>query len=286
MPSLSRVFASILVNSFVAVFAQVQEPPRQRPGPFLIFGPVKEFRDERSNFSIVNGKPVESERHLVHIGTYNEDGTIQESTTFDRSGTRTSKQRETYTLDGRVLEAIHYDNNDQVLSRTVTSYDDAKRIKQEITYRGDGSVSERTTFNWIGNDVSSESWSYDEKGAVTFYSKTMNPAGTGRTDSVSLDSRGVQESTVTITDKENGREFLEESSRGRFKRQSINSTGDAEEIVNYDREGKILNRECRVREFDSYHNLVKTTRLVAKGDSQEFQPSDITYRTIKYYGKN
>ena len=72
------VFALLLLSVTLPCSAQQKE--KRRPGPFLIWGPVRTIRDERVTITMKNGEPVEGERVLVHTLTYNEDGTKQEDT--------------------------------------------------------------------------------------------------------------------------------------------------------------------------------------------------------------
>ena len=41
-----------------------------------------------------------------------------------------------------------------------------------------------------------------------------------------------------------------------------------------------------MREFDSHQNMIKETHLTAKGDSADFTPGYVAYRTITYFEKD
>lgn len=64
-----------------------------------------------------------------------------------------------------------------------------------------------------------------------------------------------------------------------------NNQGGTDRTV-YNPDGTIKERVRRVGEFDSYQNLIKSTLLTATGDSFEYRPTTITYRSITYYPKN
>src|SRR5262249_29866291 len=55
--SMLRVSAIVLVVGVTAASLRLppQEPPKQLPGPFLIYGPVHTIRDERTTFRSVDG---------------------------------------------------------------------------------------------------------------------------------------------------------------------------------------------------------------------------------------
>jgi hypothetical protein len=139
-----------------------------------------------------------------------------------------------------------------------------------------------------GNQRESESWLYDFHGGVIAQSKTTNDLPTKRSDSVSINPRGVVQSQSTVTDGPNGsREFTTERSDGDFKREVIAPVGKgSDEHITYNKDGTIKSKDRFMREFDSYHNMTKTTHLTATGDSADFEQADVTYRTITYYGKD
>jgi hypothetical protein len=93
---------------------------------------------------------------------------------------------------------------------------------------------------------------------------------------------------IEMADNPDGsREFKEEGTDGSFKREVFKPEGKNQSSrVTYNRDGTIRNTQRYVHEYDSYGNIIKTTTLVANGDSKDFHPAAVNYRTITYYEKN
>jgi hypothetical protein len=82
------------------------------------------------------------------------------------------------------------------------------------------------------------------------------------------------------------REFKQERSDGGFTREVFKPEGkDQSTRVTYNPDGTIKTTLRFLHEYDSYGNIIKTTRLQANGDSKDFQPVGVNYRTITYYEK-
>jgi antitoxin component YwqK of YwqJK toxin-antitoxin module len=284
-----RTSLFILVLAVTATLAplRAQQELKRRPGNFLIYGPVHTIRDERVTFTRENGVPVEGPKVLVLTITYSEDGTKQERTFYGPPGV-VIRAVDIFDPDGRILETSNFSRSDVLNNRVVSNYNDQKELIERITYRRDGSVSNRTVFRSHGNQRESESWLYDFNGGIISQSKTTNDVPAKRADSTSIDARGLVQTQSTITDNTDGsREFKTESSNGDYKREVIAPGGKgSEDRTTYNKDGTIKSKERYIREFDSYRNLIKTTHLTANGDSQDFEPADVTYRTITYYGKD
>ena len=285
-----RIFALLLTVISAMGFAQLaaqQESPKQRPGPFLIYGPVHTIRDERATFKSENGTLVEGPKILVQTIEYDEDGTKQDRTSYESNGNIGYRSVERYEPDGRILETSSFQNG-KLSSRVVSNYDDQKQLIEEVTYRPDASVSDRTVFRGHGNQSETESWSYDPQGNITSQSKSRYDQPSKRSSSITISPSAVVQSLSTVIDNPDGsREFRTEGSNGEFKRQVfIPIAKGREDRVTYNKDGTIKSTERHVREFDSYHNLIKDTRSMSKGDSSDFAPVDVTYRTITYFGKD
>ena len=282
-----RVSLFILVLSATATLAplRAQQELKRRPGNFLIYGPVHTIRDERVTFTKQNGELVEGPRVLVQTMEYNEDGTKQEWTSYRPEGNIVYRRVETYDPDGRILEIDNFPNG-ILNTRVVSNYDDQKQLIERVTYGGDGSVLDRTVVRRQGNQT--ESWSYDSRGNITSQSKTTNDRPAKRADTISINPGGVVQTQSRVTDNPDGSvEFRTEQSNGGFKRDVfIPIAKGSEDRVTYNKDGTIKSKERFLREFDSYHNMIKQTHLTARGDSSDFAPVDVTYRTITYFGKD
>jgi antitoxin component YwqK of YwqJK toxin-antitoxin module len=263
-----------------------QPAPNRRPGPFLIYGPVHTIRDERATLTNENGNLVEGPKELIMTMEYSEDGTKQDRSVFIPAANITFRTVETYDPDGRVLETNTYQRG-VLKNRVVSNYDEKKQLIERVTYRGDGSVSSRIVFRREGNRRESEAWSYDFQGNVISQIKNSSDAASGRSESTIVSPSGVARSESSQTDNPDGRrEFKTEGSNGEFRREAVTNVKGGEERIVYNQDGTIKSKERFIRAFDSYRNMIKTTHLTANGDSADFVPADVTYRTITYFGKN
>lgn len=267
-----------------------QQPHTRRPGPYLIYGPVHTFRDEHATITERNGQLVEGPRVLVQTFTYNEDGTKQERVSYLPDGSIEHKIVDRYEPDGRLIESANFDGSDHLLTRTVNTYDNQKELIEQVDYRADGSIMNRTTFRRRGNERQTETVVYDEHGAVIGQTSSTSITHIGRSDSQTIgrfNNRGMSIQGSVVENPDGSQEFTHSRSDGTFYREvNIPLEQHGNERVKYKPDGTILSHERFTREFDSYGNLIKTTRSAAKGDSPNFVPVDVTYRTLTYYGQN
>ena len=275
---------SLVVGATLAPLS-AQETPKQRPGPFLIFGPVHTIRDERATFKNEHGNLVLEPRTLVQTLEYNEDGTRQDRTSY-AEGNHVYRTLDTYDPDGRILETKNF-RSGVLETRVVSNYDDHKLLIEQLTYRPDGSIQDRLVFRRQGNQREVESWSYDIHGNVVAQIKTLNDLPARRSQSISIGPGGVSQTEFSTIDNPDGsREFRTEQSDGSFKRQVITDGNGTEDLVLYNKDGTIKSKERTLREFDSHQNMIKETHLTAKGDSADFTPGYVDYRTITYFEKD
>lgn len=285
-----RPSSFILILAIASTFVplQAQQALKRRPGSFLIYGPVHTIRDERVTYTRENGNLVEGPRVLLQTINYNEDGTKQERTSYNPDGVAIYRTVDTFDPGGRILETNTFSRGDVLNTRVVSNYNDQKQLIERVTYRRDGSVLGRTVFRRQGNQIESESWMYDANGGVVSQSKTTNDLPAKRADTISINPESVVQTQSTTTVGPNGsREFTTEESNGGFRREAIVPVGKGnDDRIIYNKDGTIKSKERSIREFDSYHNMIKTTHLTATGDSTDFQTIDVTYRTITYFGKD
>ncbi len=274
---------SLVVTATLAPLS-AQQTPKQRPGPFLIFGPVHTIRDERATFKNEHGAFVEEPRTLIQTLEYNEDGTRQDRTSY-AEGNHVYRTLDTYDPDGRILETKTF-RGGALESRVVSNYDDHKQLIEQLTYRPDGSIQDRLVFRRQGNQREVESWAYDIHGNVVSQTKTVNDLPARRSQSISISPGGVSQTESSVIDNPDGSWVRTEQSNGRVKRQVSADVQGSEDWVLYNKDGTIKSKQRVMREFDSYHNMTKTTQLTAMGDSSDFKLSDVTYRTITYYRKD
>lgn len=285
-PSIKAVAAFTLVIVAAVSFSSAQQQHKKRPGPFLIWGPVRIIRDERATFTNRNGEFIEGPRILSMTLTYNEDGTKQEQTSYAADGSISSRTAYLYDQDERVLETSSFNGKGELKSRIVSKYDSQENLVEEISYRSDGSISDRLTFVRRGDQRVIDSVSYDEHGVIRSKSTTTADQQTNRSESVYYDGDRIIQGQSATTTTPGGRTTTEQRTENTLREAFIADGRNGEEKIQFNQDGTIRTRERRTHEFDSYGNVIKTLRSIAKGDSSDYKPIDVTYRTIEYYGKD
>jgi hypothetical protein len=283
---MKAIVVLVLVLLSAALPATSQQQPEKRPGPFLIFGPVHTIRDERATVTVSNGELTEGRRTLSMTMNYNEDGTRQERTSYEPDGSISNRTIDLYDPDGRVLETTSFNGTGDLTARVVTTYDSRKNLLEEVSYRPDGSISSRLTFGRRGDQRTIESVSYDEHGVIRSRGTTIVDQPANRSESFYYDAnRVVQRQSAGIETAE-GRTVTEQRTDGTLRETFIADRKNGEEKIQYNPDGSVRSRERRTHEFDSYGNVIKTERSIAIGNSLDFKPLDVLYRTIEYYRKD
>lgn len=275
-----------------------QQKLKRLPENMSLLGPVRTVRMERAAITNINGESVEGPRILVMTAAYNEDGTRLVRANFNENGSLANRMVETYEADGRLLESGFYNSGGTLTARLVNTYDTNRQLIEQVTFRGDGSMSTRTVKQRLGDQLQTEMTIYDLHGGVDRVITTNVTAVGERTkgedlrerrlESTSYNAQGAVRTQGSITSNSDGsQEFKQERSDG-TKRRSINVPNgrNGSDLITYNPDGSMLSRERRVNEFDSNGSLVKMTLSVAKGDSQTFVPTQVTYWTVTYYGKD
>ena len=290
MRRMSLLFFATVVSLCVSLRAQ--QPPKRLPGPVRLYGPIESIREEQSTFTQRNGTFVEGPRVLQTIWRFSEDGTKQDITYYLPDGRVRERTVYVYHPEGRLLEASHFSADNALVTREVYSYDEHKLLTGSITYRGDGSIARRTktAYGPDRTQMQIETVEYDAYGVVIKQTQTTRTSQQRRmdSDSISVESNGsATRSTTSEAFKPEGHDFQYQASNGQFNRQEVKlgEKGTFERLF-YNRDGTILRRDHFAQEFDSYGNMIKSTNSSAHGDSQNYRPTTIGYRTIAYYGKN
>jgi antitoxin component YwqK of YwqJK toxin-antitoxin module len=286
-PCLTQATVAVLILlTSVLTSASQQQQYKKLPGPFLIFGPVHTIRDERATFTVSNGVLAEGPRTLSMTLTYNEDGTRQERTSYEPDGSISNRTIDLYDPDGRALERKSFNGAGELTERVVTTYDSQKNLLEEITYRPNGSVSNRLTIGRRGDQRTIDSVSYGEYGLIRSKGTTTVDQRTNSSESLDYDANRVVQSQSARTENTESRTVTEQRTEGGLREIFIADQKNGEEKIRYNPDGSVRSRERRTHEFDSYGNVVKTLRSIANGNSADFKPIDVLYRTIEYYGKD
>ena len=289
-------FSLILLTATSSLLAQ--QELKRRPGTLYVLGPARTVRIEHATITNINGELVEGPRILVTTVAFSEDGTSAVRTIHHENGSLISRTAETYDPDGRLLELNYFDGGGVLKARSVNTYDTKKQLLERVSFRGDGSLSSRSVYRRQGDQVQIETIAYDFHGGV-LASTTANVSVVGqptagedlrerRIDTTSYNAQGVSRTQSSIASKPDGsQEYKLERSDGTWERAVTTPDGKRNsERISYKPDGSILSRERFASERDSYGNPVKMTKSAAKGDSQDFEPTEVTYWTVTYYEKN
>jgi len=201
-----RTFGLIVV---VVLTCSAQQSEKRRPGTFVVYGPARSVRIERTEFITRNGQLIEGPRILQAIIKYNEDGTRQEHTVFRPDGSILSKVNEALEPDGRLLEQSFLKGNGDPVSRMVYQYDGNKKLIEQALYRPNGSIAHRTTFVYQDNHRLHESVGYDENGVVISKVNGSLDLKTHRMDTVAQAANQVVSKQTAFTDTAAGQVFEE-----------------------------------------------------------------------------
>jgi antitoxin component YwqK of YwqJK toxin-antitoxin module len=287
---LLTTFALLLLVSAPA-FGQQSSTPQKRK--FLIgnpgvSGPVHIIRDERTSFEENDGQLIEGPRILVATLEISEDELKQERTVYRPEGQVVLRSVNVYSPEGLLQETTSLNPAGVLTTRTVYAYGDDKRMTERVTYNKNGAVMNRATFRRDDKQAQSESLTYDSNGNVIGGASSTNDLKTRQAQATTFNSRGsVNIESSFVGNRDGSSEFKETRSDGTFKHEVFKPAGNGQNLrITYNPDGTVLKTERMTHEFDSYGNIVKTTVMVAKGDSQEFQPASVNYRTFTYYEKH
>ncbi len=281
-----RIECIALVVIVAALVCPAQQREKRRFGAPTFWGPVRSVRVERAEITNQNGKLIEGPRTLLQTITYSEDGTRRELTVYRPDGAISGKSIDTYEPDGRILETKSFRDNGDPANRMVSSYDDNKRLIERIIYRPDGSVSGRITFAYQDNKRIHRSVSYDQNGVIVSEVNGTLDLKTHRTQTISQNPSQVVQRETVFTDSPGGQVYEEQVNGSPALRTLSHPIGNgSSEFIEYSPDGAVQIRQREKSELDSHGNSVKDIRLIAKGDSGDFQPVDVIFRSIEYYGK-
>jgi len=276
--------AIVLLLPAISVLGQTE---KRRPGTTGAVGAVKTMRVENATFTKQGGTAVEGPRVLLTTITFNEDGTEQERFIYAPTGQVIQRVVEDYEPDGRITQTKFFRPNGEMARCSVTLYDDQKRRTEIVIYDPHGAVMGRTTFRQTDNKLQTESVTYDARGSIINQSISSTDLKTHQIESTLIRPTEIIQTQSSFTDKPDGsQEFRQERSNGEFARSMTKLEGPG--VLNgviYKRDGTIRSRERYLHEYDAHHNLIKSLHLSAQGDSGEFEPVEVTYRTFTYHEK-
>jgi antitoxin component YwqK of YwqJK toxin-antitoxin module len=281
---MKRITALALLLICALTPCAAQQKEKRLPGPFLIRGPVHVIRDERATITNIDGKLVEGARLPVLTITFSEDGMRQEQTFYLPDGIG-HKRGLLYNQDGRILETTEFNAKGDVQLRSVNKYDDQKRLVESVMLKSDGSIFRKNTYVYQVNSPVTEIIVYDQNGTVV--SRSTMTKGVQKMESESYlfgRDRTIKSESLSTPGPGGGRLYERRVDGNVLSREEfLSGEKDGPQRIIYNADGTIKSKERYEREFDAHGNIIKMVRLVAEGDSADFKPVDVTYRTIEYY---
>lgn len=283
-----RKYLALLVLTLACAHPSAAQTGTDRESAGLT-GPVRSVRVETAPVSNVSGRPVEGERVLSQLYSFDEKGGLTERAVFNRGGTPDRNRRGyTYDAKGREVERTFLNAEGALTSRAVSAYDEQGRKVRMTFYNPDGSVNHVETF------------AYDERGKLT-RAAHLNPDDTTRNTSVYTYNAGgrlaewsmykpdgtLSQRRVSTYD-EKGREvewtlYRGDGTPASGQRRTYDERGNVVESLRYGN-GVLIGREAYAYEFDARGNWVKRRaewEAVKGGTSHA--GVEVNYRAITYY---
>jgi hypothetical protein len=258
---MKKIFVMMVLGISFAQFMVAQKRTTSDREFFLLKGPVKTVRIERSEITLRDGLATEGRHQLQSVTTYDEkgnmlelircnyDGSVQSKTVFTHDGVR--KQAETeYKPDGTVISKLiySYDSEGRESGSTVFGADGTLLRSGKRIYGPDGKQIEAALFNPDGSLMNKTVFKYDSEGKQ-LGDIVYNPAG----------------------------QVMQRTSR----------SGDQFSALLYNGDGTIFYESVQqppTREYDSHENWIKQTaqQTVTQGGITK-ESTEVIYRTITYY---
>lgn len=252
-------------------------------------GPVHTVRIERARISRMGSEYIEGARVLNATHNYNDDWTRVELIFYDPNGSVHHKSVYTYDAAGKLIEMDEYQGNETLQAKSILIYDDEQRPIEQVFYKADGLVASRIAITQHDSGRASEGVSYDGDGLFLGRSISMTDpkAKKGESFHYGADGTLAAQSSV-VTSAEGSSERREEKTDGTPPTREVmtpDGKGYLAESAEYAIDGSLLRKERYTREYDTYGNWTKETRMewVTKNGNSYFEPVEVTYRIITYY---
>jgi YD repeat-containing protein len=251
-------------------------------------GPVHTVRIERAGISSVGREYIEGARVLNAIHNYNDDWTRVELVFYDPNGSVHHKSVYTYDADGKLIEMDEYQGNETLQAKSILIYDDKQRPIEQVFYKADGSVASRIAITQHDSGRVSEGVSYDGDGLFLGRDISVTDPKAKKGESFHYGADGMLATqTSVVTSAEGSAERKEEKTDTPPAREVITPDGKGylAESAEYAIDGSLLRKERYTREYDTYGNWTKETRMewVTTNGNSYFRPVEVTYRIITYY---
>jgi len=258
-------------------------------------GHIQQVKSEAAVVRIKDGVAVEQPRVLMQIVNYSEDSRRREIESYNR-GTLSQKTINTYLPDGQEESMAVYAGDGTLISKREYEHDPANLRSAETQFRPDGSIKEKKTSQ--RNDSANMGIVTKSTGTGTSVETSINT----KNYSTGAPPNGEPKRSVWTTTKPDGsrtENIFEVDANGTHNDQQVTYSPDGSltgkrislvnadvtrlEATEYDASGNITKRTLQTRDYDSQHNINKSTEFRWNPERKEFEPFVITYNTITYY---
>jgi YD repeat-containing protein len=303
---------NMLLPSFLIVFltlTPIFAQPKERPSKHRLIGSVRTIREEIATFIQQRGAWIETDKKLLSIGRYEQNGNTIESLFYGGELTPRSRwgyrdgylisaesrdgKRWSYTRDreGHLISIEEYDATGAMIGQTTYHYEplEKRTISYELDAKGHR-TGKKTITIYDERERVVEVDSYDSKGGIeskrTYYYendkliKSKVSMGSG----YSVNSRLSYDQNGRVVEKE--QELLWANPKEYKERYEYDSRGNTVEVLHYRYGGNlIVGKTLYKYEYDSVGNWIKKTKLELDVNSEEekYDPKEVVYRVIEYY---
>lgn len=300
-PTPRPLLLASLLSLLVSPAASAQQKKDTEEGELV--GPVRVVLEYEAELSRAGGRLVESERRLGSAETYDVSGRRLTYTAYTDGGAilygdayvrdaqgrlieeRTEHSpyvylpdRKTYLYDarGHLVEEVGYDEKGNVLGRYVYKNDEAgNRLEclsvpagRNLVYRGHKRV---YTYDGEGRVITSAGF---KPSGQTF---VPDDSGLGYHKEIYLYDSAGRRSVTT--------QFRQDGSLFRVSVSEYDARGNEVAAATYNADGSLREKSRYEYEFDARGNWVRqiTSEWVTEGGKSFFTPTEVSYRTIKYF---
>ena len=280
---MKKLLSVLLLSSSLSTLAYGQQKAVDFRQGDAFRGPVRSARVERASFSRVDGRLVEGARQLVSVSSYAPDGKRREVEGYAPDGALRSRHVHAYDDAGNEVEMSAFDGAGKLQMRRV--YRPAEG--ETLTLNGDGSLRERRVVIKRPDGTQAETRLYDGSGALkersvnerdgkTSVWSTYGADGTLRKRDVHALNYGGPHRTETSHYAPDGSVVGRRVSDVDASISDLRATSEGVD-------GRAPKKMRETREYDSRRNLSKLTTFRWNAETEEYEPTAISYYTIEYY---
>ena len=271
-----------------------------------LIGYVKSVREETTEIIFKSGKPIEKNRELQSINTYDISGKKLTYYAYTDEGKVLYGDTYFYGENGKLIETkTEHDKFVYLCDKKTYLYDQNGRLSEELCHLTDKGIIGKTVYRYNSDGKLFEEERFPVVEAKLYFSrhslKRYKYKSNGELDEVLTFERESNEwkptkeffnETKSLFYSTNNRSFtqLKFDTEGKLK-YVYTSLGDGKgnplEIVTYFADGSIKEGYRYEYEYDAQGNSIKEIKhkWITQDGKSFFQPTEVTYRKIEYFGE-